>query len=246
MKTLLLILLCFGSLIGSAQQTDIIQSKTLVLAGPSPQTSIRLNDTMRVDNPGWLAMDSGIYNIKAWAPHYQLYEADVKLPPDSGNRLKIELKMLPEYKTYMARHAAWKKQQKKLLILPKAATAVFAGYVIWQAGQLRKNGDKYLAGALRAERLYQNSFTLESMALAKDSFSYFNDRYQNTRFKTNVFRPLAVLLIGGGIYYAVRLHKKARAIEEPVWKERPPRLTYLKLGAIPTDGVLAFSLQLGF
>ncbi|MBL4709225.1 MAG: hypothetical protein JKY48_12385 [Flavobacteriales bacterium] len=216
------------------------KGKLQVYTKPPEEAVIKLGEQY-LSYGKFIELDTGTYNILAWAPGRELIAKTVKITAGGLRILAIKLPYSEAYKTYKRRHKGYQYKKYGLKYGALTAYGVVSVKFLIDIFQLEKDSDKHSQEAKLHQQSYSTAVYEEDIIHHqlgfKDHQSAYNDNVKEINQRLLFIQAGAVLSVVATYF----TRKGLKNLKEPGFRERP-RLS--KLQVIPSVSPYAQSVGL--
>jgi hypothetical protein len=215
----------FFSTLAFSQQGGVLKVYTI------PQDAVIKIDSLKFTSGSSIKLDSGIYDIKIWAPDRELVTKTIKISDGFYKTISVELSVTREYKDYRRKLHYYNFSRFSLRYGPPIVYGVWSISKLIQNKALNEKADNYRRQALVSKAAYENSFWWFDFSINRSNFDMNKEKYGDAINSIN--RNRNFILIGAGATAVVTYFswKKRKKLIKPEYEKD---LKFSRLDVFPT------------
>ena len=239
-KVFLFFVLCF-----SFCKVSHAQSKSKMRVYTKPSDAVIKMDTMHLQYGKTIMLDSGIYEIEAWAPKRELVKKKVIITQDQFKTVPIKLPYTKEYKKYRTKKRIYTAERVGLRYGLVLGYAIFAASNYFKIQDLEDQADQNEKDAQDYRQAYQKSFWSTDISFNRQQFELSKAAYdENVK---DIDENWQKIQIGAGItavltYFTWKLSNK---LNKPSFSETP-KLSQLQVNPSVSPNSTALQIKYQF
>lgn len=239
-KALLLFVICF-----CFSNLSNAQSKSKMRVYTKPSEAIIKLDTMHLQYGKAILLDSGVYEIEAWAPKRELVKKKVVITQDQFKTVPIKLPYTKEYKKYRNKKRVYTIEKMGLRYGLIIGYAVFAASNYFNIQDLEDQADQNEIDAQNYRQAYQKSFWSTDIAFNRAQFELSKAAYEEN--VEEIDENWQKIQIGAGVTAVLTFitWKLSNKLNKPIFSETP-KLSQLQVNPMVSPNSTALQIKYQF
>lgn len=218
-----------------------VTGKIRVFAGQD-STIIKLGEEYLSVNKFYV-VDTGTYEIKAWAPRREFTVKKVKVSEGSFKTLPFNLPYTNEYKAYRLDKVNYYFKKITLRYAVPAIYIVLANNYLSNINSYSDQAAEFEKSAITAKANYEQSIYRDELNLYKGSFNQYKNNYNDANDFVTQNRTRFVISTGAAVVLTYFGWKMAKKLKKPTYTEKR-LLSDLSVSPIVTPNGTGVSLTL--
>jgi hypothetical protein len=196
--------------------------KGYVMIAVNPDDAvIRLDTTLFIQKKSHVALDTGTYILRAWAPRCQLVTDTLHVNSTRPMVFRMKLPYTAEYKAYRKEKQEY---NRKMLLTRYVPWGITIGMILYFPAQytIEKNAaDDYLDDAYAHKASYESLTDAEQIDFYKKQYNQSKSDYESSIKKSDNAKNAALIAIPAAAVVSGVLYMVSRKFEKPVYEETP-------------------------
>lgn len=239
-KILFFFILCF-----SFCKFSNAQSKSKMRVYTKPSNAVIKLDTMHLKYGKSIVLDSGVYEIKAWAPKRELVKKKVTITQNQFKTVPIKLPYTKDYKKYRNKKRVYTAEKLGLRYGLVIGYAVIAASNYFEIQNLEDQADQNEMDAQNYRQAYQKSFWATDISFNRRQFELSKAAYEENVEEIN--ENWQKIQLGAGItavltYFTWKLSNK---LNKPSFSETP-KLSQFQVNPLVSPNSTALQINYQF